>query len=107
MIKVVLTKNDEEYSAFEISGHAESGPYGYDLVCAAVSAISFGTVNALFSIGGFEPNVKQHEHGGYLYVELPSSLSNEQMKKAQIIIQTMVISLQTIEREYRQFIQIQ
>jgi len=106
MIKVNTTKKAEQYIAFEISGHAESGPYGYDLVCAAVSAVSFGAVNALITLGQYEPIIDQANEGGYLYVELPQSLTDEQMEKAQIIMKTMIISLETIEREYRQFIQI-
>lgn len=106
MIKVHTKKKAEQYIAFEISGHAESGPYGYDLVCAAVSAVSFGAVNALITLGQFEPIIEQGDEGGFLYVELPQSLTDEQMEKAQIIMKTMIISLETIEREYRQFIQI-
>jgi len=106
MIKIKTTKKDNEYISFEISGHAKSGPYGYDLVCAGVSAITFGATNALFAIGEYEPIIEQANDGGYLYVELPADLSLEQMEKSQTIIQTMIISLETIEREYRQFIQI-
>ncbi len=48
MIQILVTRNEHGHvSAFEISGHAESGPYGHDLVCAAVSAVSFGSVNAV------------------------------------------------------------
>ncbi|HLR64575.1 MAG TPA: ribosomal-processing cysteine protease Prp [Pseudogracilibacillus sp.] len=106
MIKVVTKKDKREYVAFEISGHANSGPYGFDLVCAAVSAISFGAVNSLIAISEIEPIIEQANDGGYLYVELPQSMTKDQMKKSQIIIESMIISLETIEREYNQFIKI-
>lgn len=106
MINVTTTKKNDEYIAIEIAGHAQSGPYGFDLVCAGVSAVTFGAVNALFEIGGFTPIVEQADKGGYLYVELPDDLTADQMMKSQIIFETMMISLQTIERQYRQFIQI-
>ncbi|HLR64459.1 MAG TPA: ribosomal-processing cysteine protease Prp, partial [Pseudogracilibacillus sp.] len=79
MIKVMTTKQDNEYIAIEVSGHAESGPYGFDLVCAGVSAITFGAVNALFEVGEYTPIVEQGDDGGYLYVELPDDLSADQM----------------------------
>ena len=42
MVKVIVERNDQnEIMSYELSGHANSGPYGYDLVCAGVSAVSF------------------------------------------------------------------
>lgn len=106
MINVTTTKKDDVYVAIEVTGHANSGPHGFDLVCAGVSAVTFGAVNALFAIGEFTPIVEQADDGGYLYVELPDDLTADQMNKSQIIFETMMISLETIERQYRQFIQI-
>lgn len=104
MIDVMLFKNNETIKAFEISGHANSGPYGYDLVCAGVTAVSFGAVNALMEIGETSPKIDQEENGGYLYVELPpNAWTNE---AAQTILKAMIVSLKTIEQEYDQFIQI-
>jgi len=34
-------------TGFRVTGHAGSGPYGHDLVCAAVSGIVLGGLNAL------------------------------------------------------------
>lgn len=104
MIQIVLYKKDKLIHAFEISGHANSGPYGYDLVCAGVSAVSFGAINAVMELCEKELIIKQEDDGGYLYMELPKSLLH--MEQAQIILQAMVISLETIERNYHQFIQI-
>lgn len=42
MIKITVYRDNNQIKTFELSGHAESGPYGYDLVCAGVSAVSFG-----------------------------------------------------------------
>lgn len=40
MIEIIFYQN-----GFVASGHAESGPYGSDLVCAGVSAILIGALN--------------------------------------------------------------
>lgn len=40
MIKIDFYKN-----GFTCQGHADSAKYGYDLVCAGVSAIIFGALN--------------------------------------------------------------
>lgn len=55
--------------SFELTGHAEAGPYGSDVVCAAVSALAISTVNGIDALAGFEPIVEVDDvEGGYLYV---------------------------------------
>lgn len=107
MIKVNVSRNHKDsITAFELSGHAESGPKGHDLVCAAVSAVSFGAVNAVMKLCEFEPVVKQGGEGGYLKVELPDNLSSHIDTKAQWLLEGMIVSLETIERDYGQYITI-
>ena len=106
MIQVTVAEKNNEISAFTISGHANSGPYGYDLVCAAVSAVSFGAVNAVFELAKINLEIDQAGEGGYLAVNLPLNCSSDQKEKAQLIFEAMLVSLKTIEREYSQFIQI-
>ncbi|WP_082233708.1 ribosomal-processing cysteine protease Prp [Halobacillus massiliensis] len=106
MIKVSLFRSKGELTGFEISGHAESGPYGHDLVCAAVSAVSFGTVNAIISLCDIEPEITQGGEGGYLKVILPGKLSKDIQSKAQLLLEGMEVSLQTIENDYEDYIRI-
>lgn len=102
----VFRDNNNKITAFELSGHAESGPYGYDLVCAGVSAVSFGTVNAIDSLSKVDLKIEQADEGGYLHVSLPRYIHHELHDKAQLLLEGMIISLQTIELEYSQFIKI-
>lgn len=106
MIKVTIYRKDNKIIAFEITGHAGSGPYGHDLVCAAVSAVSFGAVNAVIKLCDIEPNIKQNDDGGYLYVTLPFHLEKDIKDRASLLLEGMLVSLQTIEREYQSFIHI-
>src|SRR5690625_3511970 len=99
MIKISISKEQNQIKSFEISGHATSGPYGYDLVCAAVSAVSFGAVNAVIRMCKIELHIEQLD-SGYLYVEIPNDIEPEIKRKAQLIFGAMYISLQTIEQEY-------
>lgn len=106
MIIVKVFRENNIITAFELSGHAESGPYGYDLVCAGVSAVSFGTVNAIDSLCNIDLKIEQAHEGGYLYVLIPHNIRQELCDKVQLLLEGMIISLKTIEREYSQFIQI-
>jgi uncharacterized protein len=47
MIKVTLLVTDKGFASLEAKGHADSAPYGQDLICAAISAIILGGFNAL------------------------------------------------------------
>lgn len=53
MIKVVCLYENKKIKSIEILGHAEANKKGHDLVCAAISGISIGAINAL---DGFDKN---------------------------------------------------
>jgi len=107
MIDITIFRSNNQMTAFEISGHADSGPYGYDLVCAGVSAVSFGAINAVLEICGIDLDIMQGDEGGYLHVVLPDDLEPEVMEKGQLLFEGMIVSLKTIANDYSQFIRIQ
>ncbi|WP_026509286.1 MULTISPECIES: ribosomal-processing cysteine protease Prp [unclassified Butyrivibrio] len=48
MTNIIIRKNkDGEILGFKLEGHAGSGEYGKDIVCAAISMLSINTVNSL------------------------------------------------------------
>jgi uncharacterized protein YsxB (DUF464 family) len=106
MIIVKVFRKNNQITAFECSGHAESGPYGYDLVCAGVSAVSFGTVNAIDKLCEIDLEIEQADEGGYLHVSIPHIVQQELCERVQLLLEGMLVSLTTIEREYSQFIKI-
>ncbi|GGJ84073.1 hypothetical protein GCM10007063_03210 [Lentibacillus kapialis] len=107
MIHVIIKRRNSQIEQFELSGHAASGPYGYDLVCAGVSAVSFGSVNAVMTLSGADLEIEQGEEGGYLRVIVPPGISGGTMEKIQLLFEGMLVSLKTIEQEYSEFITIQ
>ncbi len=106
MINVTVYRNNNQITMFELSGHADSGPYGYDLVCAGVSAVSFGVVNAVMKLSEAELEIEQGDEG-YLCVTVPGQLDKAVSDKVQLLFEGMLISLETIEREYSKFVTIQ
>lgn len=85
--------------SFELTGHAEAGPYGSDVVCAAVSALAISTVNGIDALAGFEPIVEVEDvEGGYLYVEMLTTVNQEQKKYCPNSIRKSFIRF-TINRE--------
>jgi uncharacterized protein YsxB (DUF464 family) len=87
-----------------ISGHAEYDVPGKDIVCAGVSAVSIGTINAVEALCGTElPVIQEH---GFLQVDIPSNLEGVIHEKVQLLMEGMVVSLQTIEFDYSEYIDI-
>lgn len=107
MIIVTVFRSDQQITAFELSGHADSGPYGYDIVCAGVSAVSFGTVNAVIELCEVELDISQEMEGGYLYVAIPKYLEPDLLEKVQFLFEGMIVSLNSIAAEYSSFMKIQ
>ena len=106
MIKVILDAPQERITSFTLSGHADFAKKGSDIVCAGVSAVSFGTVNAIMSLTDVEPEIEQGKDGGYLRCVIPENLSSESEEKVQLLLNAMLISLQTIERDYGKYMKI-
>ncbi|PJN87387.1 ribosomal-processing cysteine protease Prp [Bacillus sp. mrc49] len=106
MIKVVFDAPQERIASFTLSGHANFAKKGSDIVCAGVSAVSFGAVNAIMSLTDVEPEIEQGKEGGYLRCTIPGNLPQESEEKVQLLLNGMLVSLQTIERDYGKYMKI-
>ncbi|MCJ7839908.1 ribosomal-processing cysteine protease Prp [Lederbergia sp. NSJ-179] len=106
MIRIDISHTvDSKISGFTMEGHANFADKGEDIVCAGVSAVAFGSLNAVISLTGIEPEITTEENG-FLKCILPHSLSDEVSEKVQLLLEGMIVSLQTIEREYPDFVKI-
>ncbi|MDV6377213.1 ribosomal-processing cysteine protease Prp [Sporosarcina sp. GW1-11] len=104
MIHVRIIKEPSgRISVFEMDGHADFAEHGKDLVCAGASAVTFGAVNAIAELTGIIPEIEQGANGGYLRVAFPVTARDAEV---QLLVQAMIISLQTIELEYAKHIQL-
>ncbi|KHF40930.1 ribosomal-processing cysteine protease Prp [Halalkalibacter okhensis] len=101
MITVEIARNDERnIVSFTMSGHADAGPHGHDIVCAGASAVSFGCVNAIAALCDVELDVEMEEDGGFLRCHVPTGLDDVTFEKVQLLLEGMLISLQSIAEEY-------
>ncbi|BBW95429.1 ribosomal-processing cysteine protease Prp [Geobacillus icigianus] len=107
MIRVTIEREaDGRIRAFTMDGHAEFAERGQDIVCAGASAVSFGTINAIEALVGVSPHVSLSQDGGYLRCELPKLEEAAAAEKVQLLLEAMVVSLKTIERDYGKFIRV-
>lgn len=97
MIKVAYLKTANSVQ-LRVKGHANSGPYGHDLVCAAVSAILTGGLNTLTHPGRYAITSNDG------FVELTSDEAMEQHDLT--VLETMLRQLETLAEAHPQSVQI-
>ena len=108
MIRVIIEREAarQPIRAFTVKGHAQFAKHGQDIVCAGVSAVTFGTVNAAERLLGVSLTVKTGE-GGYLEARVPDGLPDDLQSRLQLLLESMLVMLETIEQSYGKYITIQ
>ena len=107
MIRVAIAREraSRRIVGFRVEGHALFAESGKDIVCAGVSAVSVGTVNAAEAVVGVELPARMES--GLLHVVVPNELPEAQRDSLQLLLESMVVMLQTIEQSYGKHIRLQ
>ena len=98
MIKVLIKFEEKKFKSLEVKGHANSAPHGEDLVCAGVSSVLTGGLNNLQNPKDFDIVLDE----GYSLVKVINSISSHD----EVVMETIITGLKTIEESYSKFIQI-
>ncbi|MBR0137952.1 MAG: ribosomal-processing cysteine protease Prp [Erysipelotrichaceae bacterium] len=99
MIKAVFQANDDLYVSLDVSGHAQYGEYGRDLICASVSSIMFGFMNALDAL---EEDVMIRQSENRITI-----VDHSGSKAVQDYFELVITQLKTIEASYGDFIKVE
>ena len=98
MISVTIKRKNNKIESILVSGHAEYDIKGKDIVCAGVSSIVIGGFNALAEKS---KDVKFLVNDNISRVEIKKENSD-----VQVILETMIIQLKTIQESYKNYIEI-
>lgn len=105
MIYARLFHEGPRLCGFELKGHADSGEYGQDIVCAAVSVLSINTVNSLEKLAGAVLDKEaDEENGGLLRVIVADS--DLDSPKVQLLLESLELGLRDIEVSYHEYIHV-
>ena len=104
MITVSIFKNNaDKISGFSVSGHAGFAEEGEDIVCSAVTALSFNAVNSIdaFCKDKIILDKADDSEGGYLefYIKNPS-------KEADLLLKSYELGIKSICEEYGEHVNI-
>lgn len=97
MIEVLVKRQPK--LEFVVSGHAYSGDPGHDLVCAAVSAIVFGSLNAFEQV--INHATSDTIHDGYVH-----SVFNINHESLNIMFEMMLMQLKSVEIAHPNYLKI-
>ncbi|UHA75837.1 ribosomal-processing cysteine protease Prp [Paenibacillus sp. 481] len=106
MIRVTIRrKSNRLIESFSVKGHANFAPHGQDTVCAGVSAVTVGAVNAIEKLAGVQLKCKMKD--GFLSGQVTSEYPPVIEAQVQLLLESMIVSLQTIEDSYGKYLQIE
>ena len=98
MITVNVTRENGTPVGFTVSGHANMGEYGEDLVCAAVSAIVQTAILGITEVCHVQAGVSIEE--GETVCILSKDASKNEIQRAGIVMNTMIAGLRSIRQSY-------
>ncbi|WP_027092688.1 ribosomal-processing cysteine protease Prp [Cohnella thermotolerans] len=105
MVTITIVRGqDGRIRQFSVSGHAMYADPGKDIVCAGVSAVTVGAVNAIEKLTGLVPEAKMQS--GWLSAVAPESEDPSKNDRVQLLLEGMVASLETIVDEYGKYVRI-
>lgn len=98
MIRIKVVRENGNIVQLSLKGHADSDIYGKDLICAAVSAIITGGINALEDPKSFKIILKEGN------VEI-SSLTSANKNDYQTL-EVIYTQLKTVEEDNKSYVEI-
>ena len=105
MTTITICKDkDGSYKGFYCMGHADyAEPGDPDVVCAAVSALTIGTINSLEELTDEKITVTKNEEEAFLRCDIESTLKENSV----LLMDAMVHVLEGITEEYgEEYVQI-
>ncbi len=107
MIRILIERNQSgEVNRVCIKGHAGYAEHGKDIVCAAVSGISVGLVNAIEKLTGVRVHAVD-DHPGKLDCQVPSDLNDPAvLSRIRLLLEAMILSLRDVADEAPAFVKI-
>ncbi|MGV3010011.1 ribosomal-processing cysteine protease Prp [Streptococcus thoraltensis] len=104
MIQATFIRTQQRLVSVELTGHAGSGEFGYDIVCAAVSTLSINLVNSLEVLTDCTADVTMDEiDGGYMKIAL-SDLTDLKDEKVQLLFESFLLGMTNLAENSQEFV---
>ena len=94
MIRITVKKRKHSYTDFVSEGHAGYAEEGYDIVCAAVSALIINTVNSIEAFT--EDQIVTESRDGFVSFHFTQPVT----EKGALLMDSLVLGLTDIAHSY-------
>ena len=98
MVRVTVLRERGTPVGFELTGHANQGAYGEDVVCAGISAITQTALLGITDVLKLDAAWSREE--GHMRCELSRETAGEDIEKAAIVFNTMIAGLSSLQQAY-------
>lgn len=98
MIIIHYEKANGHIISLKAEGHANYDEYGKDIICASVSGVLLGGLNALQENSKFEISIED----GFVSVKARENINEHDS----IVLETLFVQLQGIQENYKEFVKI-
>ena len=96
MIKISFLYNENGIlDGFDFAGHAGFASAGNDIVCAAVSALVFTTVNSVDKFTQSDYTIEENEKKGHIYFRL-----KDESDEALLLLKSLKLGVEQIQDVY-------
>jgi len=102
--EIIRRKAAGDIVGYRVEGHALFADEGNDIVCAGVSAVAVGAVNAAEAVAGVKLLVRMEK--GLLHAAVPDQVPDAAREKLETVLEAMTVMLRTIEKSYGSYIRI-
>lgn len=102
MIKAIFTRHkDGSLFSAELTGHAGSGEYGFDIVCASVSTLAINFINSLEALTDTQASIKVDQvEGGYMKVSIP----HDNQENVQLLFESFLLGMTRLSEDSSEFV---
>ena len=103
MTRIRIFRSCGKITGFEAKGHSGYADEGSDIVCSAISVLTQSAVMGLIDVAAIPAEYSVED--GSLSCNLPK-LDAEERKKADMILETMLLGLRSIQEDYHGYLKI-
>ncbi len=108
MIIALIKRKNDNIISFDIEGHAGYAESGSDIVCSAVSALTYTTINGIIEVLKINllPDIdfKINEETGFASLNI-TNRDIDDIENCQVLLKTLLIGLESME-EYKDYIKV-
>jgi len=107
MTTVKIVRKFNRITEVECDGHTGYGCEGEDIVCAGLSSIVQTALLGLMNVAGIKAGIIRDDEEGYLKIMVPDNIDEEARKKADIILDTMLLGISDLREGFSDFIELE